>query len=322
MSSCVPLASGVVRACHLRALALVIALSIPSWPTPALAAEPDEPAADEPADPDLKERPFRFLVGLKGGGGGELWTEPDNTVLGTEASGAEFSLPLFEETRAGYMVGGGLFLEGIIYEHLGIEVGFHFVNHSLLEDIEWSFTEQRNGVVTTFEADSEQELSWLAFHLPILVKGMVRSGKTRISLGVGPEFAFTMSSSSKFKITNGGLSSTDQNDGTFPFSDCYDGQQRLPGTRCRLERVGTKEVDSVYLAVVFGVEIAAGDFVIPIDIHWSYNFSQESDYLDRVLVDPNEIPNPNQPNASPSGVDLVTRQSMYGGLRVGLAYRF
>jgi hypothetical protein len=151
---------------------------------------------------------------------------------------------------------------------------------------------------------------------------MVRTGKTRISLGVGPEFAFTMSSSSSFKITKGALQSSDPTDGTFPYSDCFDGKPRLPGTRCHFERVGTQEVDSIYLTVAFGIEISAGDFVVPIDLHWSYNFSQEDDYLKRVVVDPDTIPTAAQPSVRPRGVDLKTRQSMYGGLRVGLAYRF
>ncbi len=86
-----------------------------------------------------------------------------------------------------------------------------------------------------------------------------------------------------------------------------------------------KNEDSVYLAVVFGIEIDAGDFIIPIDLYWSYNFSQPKDYLERVVVDPNEIPHEGTSDTlalRPDSVDLRTRDSMYGGLRIGLAYQF
>jgi len=292
--------------------------------SPALAAPP---TVKVPAPEMLDEAtPARFVMGVKFGGGGALWDEPDGTALGTDENGAEFSLPIFDETRAGYTMSAGFFLEGIFYEHLGIEVGFHMVQHTLLEQIDWTYTEQiGNGPIQAFDAKSDQELSWTALHVPLLVKAMVDAGSTRVSLGVGPEFAFTTWSRSSFKITDGGLASTtpnDPNDNTFPFDGCYDGKTRLPGTRCDFSRVGVKEEDSVYLAVVFGIEIEAGDFLIPIDIHWSYNFSQPKEYLDRAVIDPNTIPNPNNPDARPTGLDLKTRDSMYGGLRVGLAYQF
>lgn len=286
-------------------------------------SEPGAEVEETTVDADAEERPVRVLIGFKVGGGGELWTAPDDAVLGTDpVTGAEFSLPLFDETRAGFMYGGGLFVEGIFYEHFGVEVGFHFLQHTLLEEIDWTFTEQRGQEITTFESKSKQELSWLGFHLPILFKGIVKSGKTRVSLGVGPEFEFTMGSSASFEITKG-EQSTDPNDGTFPLSDCYDGKLRLAGTRCEFQRVGVKEENSVYLTVVFGIEITADEhWIVPIDIHWSYNFSQDKKYTERVVIDPNTIPSPSNPDARPTGVDLKTRDSMYGGLRVGLAYRF
>ncbi len=301
----------------------VAALIVAALGASAFAAPPSRP---DKLDGSLDAAvPARFVMGIKFGGGGALWSEPDGTVLGVDGSGAEFTLPIFEETRAGYTMSAGFFLQGIFYEHLGIELGFHFVQHTLLEEIEWTYTEQRGNQITTFEADSDQELSWTAFHLPILIKAVVNAGKTRVSLGVGPEFSFTSWSRASFAITKGGLSSTtpdDPNDNTFPFRECYDGKLRLPGTRCDFSRVGTKEEDSVYLAVVFGIEITAGDFLVPIDIHWSYNFSQPKDYLQRAVIDPNELPSQANPDARPRGLDLKTRDSMYGGLRVGLAYQF
>jgi len=303
--------------------------------TPASAAPPrDVPDPDAALDAAL---PVRLVMGVKFGGGGTLWDAPDGTVLGKDAQGADFTLPIFSETRAGYTMSAGFFVEGIFFDHLGLEVGFNWTQHTLFEQIAWTYTEQRfiNGrsEITSFAADTDEELSWTGLHLPILVKAVVNAGKTRVSLGLGPEFEFTSWSQSRFKITRGGVSSNtpgDPNDTIFPkdssgnpvFPQCYDGKLRLPGTRCAFERIGVKDENSVYLAVVFGIEIVAGDFLVPIDIHWSYNFSQPKRYLSRGDVDPNTIPSPSNPDVHPSGIDLKSRDSMYGGIRVGIAYQF
>lgn len=300
--------------------------------TPALAAPP---LVAEPAPETLdKAIPARFIMGVKFGGGGTLWDEPDGTVLGKDERGIDFDTAMFDETRAGYTMSAGFFLEGIFYDHLGLEVGFNFVQHTLLENVKWSYEESNeNGLQRAFNAKSDQELTWTALHVPILVKAVVDAGKTRVSLGVGPEFSFTSWSQARFKITEGALSSTavdDPNDHNFPRKDgaavypqCYDGQERLPGGRCVFSRLKAKNEDSVYLAVVFGIEITAGDFIIPIDIHWSYNFSQPKGYLERASLDPNTIPTEaNGGLVRPDELELKTRDSMYGGLRVGLAYQF
>ena len=48
-------------------------------------------------------------------------------------------------------------------------------------------------------------------------------------------------------------------DGAAVYPQCYDGQERLPGGRCVFSRLKAKNEDSVYLAVVFGTEITAGE---------------------------------------------------------------
>lgn len=308
-----------VRLPCLLGLSLALAGSVSSGG--ARAAEGTDPA-ETPVDRDEEERPFRLLVGLKGGGGGSLWSEPGNADIGVDETGATFSLPVFDGTRAGYVFSGGLFVEAIIYEHLGLEVGLHFVHHTLLEDIDWSFTDDTDGSITSHESHSEQEVTWHAFNVPILMKGMIRTGNTRVWLGVGPELAFVERATSKFKITDGALQSDDASDGTFPFASCFDGKARLPGTRCNFERIGAKPEESLYLTVAFGIEIAVGEhFAVPIDLRWSYNLSQESDYLDRVEVDPDTIPTAANPSVRPSGADIKTLDSMFGELRIGFAYR-
>jgi hypothetical protein len=270
------------------------------------------PARAADADPDAeldKAVPARFVMGVKFGGGGVLWDEPDGTTLSNLSDTGPFDLPIFDETRGGYSISAGFFLQGIFFDHLGLEVGFHFVEHKLLEEIDWTFTQAVTSggqtTVTTFTAESKQELQWTALHLPILVQAVVPAGKTRISLGVGPEFAFHSWDKTVFKITQ-----TDEPDGL------------LPGSRKAFRSLTATAEDSVYLTVNFGIHIDAGDFLIPIDIHWSYNFSQESGYRDRVVVDPNEIPTDANPDAHPTSISLRTRDTMYGGIRIGIAYQF
>lgn len=260
------------------------------------------------ADSVLKKAvPARFVMGVKFGGGGALWDEPDDMPKKPDGQAL---LPIFEETRGGYTMSAGYFLQGIFFEHLGLEVGFHFVKHTLLEEIDWTFTEVTNTSVTTRIAESDTELSFTALHLPILVKAMIPTGTTRVSLGVGPEFAFGSWSKTKFDITR-----TDEPPGP-------NGEKLLPGNRKAFRTVNASLEDSVYLTVNFGIEITAGDFLIPIDLHWSYNFSQQKRYLERAIIAENEIPSPVNPNPEPTAVTLKTRDTMYGGVRIGIAYQF
>jgi hypothetical protein len=270
----------------------------------------------EEAAPARKPRPARLVMGLKFGGGGTLWDQPDDTVLSTYTqNGApqSFTLPIFDETRGGYTLSTGFFVEGIFFEHLGLEIGMQFVQHNLLETIEWTYTETTisggQTSVVAFQADSEQTLKWTAVHIPILLKAVIPTESTRVSLGVGPEFALSSWGRSSFRITDGGV-----DDGS--------GNMLLPGSRSALRSVDHRLRDSVYLAVAFGLEITAGDFVVPIDIHWGYNLSQPRAYRERVAIAEDTLPSDANPDVHPSAVELQTRDTMYGGLRVGLAYQF
>lgn len=279
---------------------------------PAKAAPPSRvPVADTAENPDdelTTATPARIVLGMKFGGGGTLWDEPKNTQLGETATGP-FDLPIFDETRGGYTMSAGFFAQGIFFDHFGIEVGVHFVEHKLLEKIDWTFTEAVTSggqtTITTFTAKSEEDLQWTALHIPILVQAIVPAGKTRISLGVGPEFAFGSWAKSRFEVTE-----TDEPDGL------------LPGTRKAFRTINAKLEDAVYLTVNFGIQIDAGDFVIPIDIHWSYDFSQGTDYRDRVDVNDDEIPSTGNPDVHPTSITLHTRDTMYGGIRIGIGYQF
>lgn len=300
--------------------------------TPALAAPP---LVAEPAPETLdKAIPARFIMGVKFGGGATLWDEPDGTVLGKDERGIDFDTAMFDETRAGYTMSAGFFLEGIFYDHLGLEVGFNFVQHTLLENVKWSYEESNeNGLQRAFNAKSDQELTWTALHVPILVKAVVDAGKTRVSLGVGPDSSFTSWSQARFKITEGALSSTavdDPNDHNFPRKDgaavypsATTGRSVCPvvaacsrGSRRRTRTASTSRSSS-------GSRSRPATSSSRSAIHWSYNFSQPKGYLERASLDPNTIPTEaNGGLVRPDELELKTRDSMYGGLRVGLAYQF
>lgn len=312
------------RLARLVALTSLLALSGPALgaPTPLTGAD----------DLDVLSvgTPARFIIGFKTGAGGTLWDEPKDTVLrnvtGTDTT---FDIPIFNETRGGYTMSAGFFIEGIFYEYLGLEIGAYFTQHTLLEKTDWNYFETVNGNVTAqVEAKSEEELQWTALHVPILVKAVVPSGSTRISLGVGPEFAFGEWSRATFKITE--VSDSTVNNGATQTGAGLS----LPGPRGALRTIRANLQDSVYFTVNFGIEIVAGDFLIPIDIHWSYNFSQESAYRKRVatlgcdstgLVCEERLPPEggavtfdNHPNT----LELQTRDTMYGGINIGIAYQF
>jgi len=303
------------------------ALALPLAAALVMSLAPDASARTVDPDPDARLRsgvPARFVMGFKGGGGGTLWDEPQDTVLHRfqtgERAGDRFNLPIFDETRGGYTMSAGIFAQGIFFDHLGLEVGLHFVQHTLIEKINWTFTVtttdggQTSGF--TERARSEHELSWTAVHVPILVKAIVPTGSTRVSLGIGPEFAFASWARTKFDIVE-----VDEPRERCPGAAV--GEDRLPGpSRCGFTGINAKLENSVYLTLVFGIEITAGDFLIPIDIHWSYNFSQPARYLERAILDPDELPTDTDPNRHPNSVTLRTRDTMYGGIRIGIAYQF
>ncbi len=292
-----------------QTLGLFIGLVLVLSPIASLAADPV--GADE-----LAERELRFSVGLMAGGGGSMWLSPSNTELVSLANGQTFSLPVFSELRGGYTASFGGYVQLIVFEHLGFQIGAHWVQHTLLEDIDWNFTET---ITTDFEttlrtqtAVSEQELSFSAFHLPILVKAVIPNGSTRFSIGIGPEFAFGLSSSADFEITEATENGEPQT-----------GELRLPGPRAALTQLTAKTLDSVYLNLVFGMEVFVGDFRIPIDLGFSYNMSQGSTYRSRAELDREPAPGTLLSTSNhPTSIRLNGRDTLVGQLRVGIAYEF
>lgn len=298
-----------------RSLALFAALTLALLGVAGEAAAQPVPL-DDPDAALQATTPARFVIGFKTGAGGTLWDSPDETVLvnGVADTDSTFELPIFDETRGGFTFTTGFFVEGIFYDYFGIEVGAYFTQHRLLENVNWNYFETVNSQVTRqVEAKSRQELHWTALHVPILIKAVVPSGKTRISLGVGPEFAFGSWAKAKFQINEVVENGVEQQGDDL----------QLAGNRAALQTLRAKLEDSIYFTVNFGIEIVVGDFLVPIDIHWSYNFSQGKRYRDRVELD--RLPVAGGPvtvDNHPTEVTLKTRDTMYGGIRVGLAYQF
>jgi hypothetical protein len=244
----------------------------------------------KPATPRVVE----FSVGVKAGAGAELYTEPSDTTLYTDPDTKEpFVMPFFDETRSGYNVAFGVFGEVRFVQYVGVEVGLMFVRHKLLEDTDWTYTESVNGNVQVYTAHTKQTLLFTKLNVPILLKGYLPVGKrVRLSLGIGPELAWSLYSRASFELDKG----------------------VLKGKFAGFKGLSSKDADDIGLVTAAGVVVDAGVVKIPIELRFSYNFSQASKYQDRVTYD--QIP----PKGYPTQGALVARDTMYGQLLVGLMY--
>ncbi len=276
-------------------LVLGVLVASPAW---AVKLDISEGA---PEQKDISEV-FGLTFGMKAGAGVELWTEPSNTSYRyRDAAGAEkvFDIPFFDETRSGYNYSIGAYVEMRFFQYLGLEVGFFATRHTLLEDTDWTYTVSSGGSVQTFRTTTEQELVFTSFHIPILVKGVLPvSKRVRLSLGLGPEFSIGSYSFANFELTGG---------------------DALQDKRADFRDLGSKTMTDIYLAVVFGIDIRAGNFRVPIDIKYAYNFSQPGDYFDRISYD--RLPTDGS-DVHPTTGTFSARDSMYMQLLVGIAYDF
>lgn len=239
-------------------------------------------------------RVVEFSVGVKAGAGAELWTEPSDTTLYVDpATKDPFVMPFFDETRSGFNVAFALFGEVRFVQYVGLEVDLMFVRHKLLEDTDWTYTESVNGNVQVYTAHTKQNLVFTKLHVPILLKGYLPVGKrVRLSLGIGPELSWALYSRAHFELDKGALK----------------------GKFASFKGLTSKDADDIGLVTAAGVVIDAGVVKIPIELRFSYNFSQGSTYKDRVSYD--RIP----PAGYPTQGSLVARDSMYGQLLLGLMY--
>ena len=234
-----------------------------------------------------------FSLGVKAGGGAELWTTPSNTTLYVDPVTNEgFNMPFFDETRAGYNIAFGVFGEVRFVQYVGLEVGLFFVRHKILEDTDWTYTETSSGQAVVYRNHSEQTLVFTKLRVPILLKGYLPVSKeVRLSLGVGPEFAWGLYSEASFDL-----------------------EKPLKGNHKSFTTLKTQDVDDIGLVVAAGLVIDAGIVKVPIELRFSYNFSQPSKYKDRISYD--QIP----PAGFPTSATLTARDSLYAQLLLGFLY--
>ena len=278
------------------AFALALLAAAPAW---AVKLDISEGA---PEQKEISEV-FGLTFGMKAGAGVELWTEPSNTRFSYRDSAGNtevFDIPFFDETRSGYNYAIGAYVEMRFFQYLGLEVGFFATRHTLLEDTDWTYTLSTNGNVDTYRTTTEQELVFTSFHIPIIIKGVLPvSERIRLSLGIGPEFSIGSYSFATFEQTGG---------------------DALQGDRASFRDLGSRTVNDIFLSVVFGIDIRAGNFRIPIDIKYAYNFSQPADYYDRIKYD--DLPTDGSDGVHPTIGTFKAQDSMYLQLLVGIAYDF
>jgi hypothetical protein len=283
----------------LMALSLFVVVGLA--PTALWAAEPSyqceaQKTAAEEGENEFTRLPsprvVEFSLGVKVGGGAELWTTPSNTTLYVNPITQDpFDMPFFDETRAGYNIAFGLFGEVRFVQYVGIEAGLFFVRHKLLEDTDWTYPDPTLGA-TVYRNHSEQTLTFTKLRVPILLKGYLPvSPKVRLSLGVGPEFSWGLYSSATFKI-----------------------DKKLKGNHASFTTLKTQNVDDIGLVVATGIVIDAGVVKVPIELRFSYNFSQPAKYNDRVTYD--QI----SPAGFPTTATIIARDSLYAQLLLGVLY--
>ena len=131
-----------------------------------------------------EESPYQLTVGAKLGAGGNFLGAPDDPPAGT--------LP-FDDGVGGWGIGGGIFSEArFLNGHLGAEIG-------LLID------SSHNWSKLTISNAIDYQLGWNAtdLRLPVLVNVGTNNEGTRLALGTGPEFAFSLGADATSEVTSG-----------------------------------------------------------------------------------------------------------------------
>ncbi len=276
-----------------------------SWPATSHLVRPSE---EERESPSGAAPIFELTAGAKVGGGGEVWTRPSRRTISyqDQATGgsAVFDIPIFDDTRAGYNYSVGIYAEMRFWRYLGLEVALFMTRHTLFEETDWSYTEMSaGGAREIFRTRTEQHLVFTSFHIPLIVKGIlpVANDRVRLSLGIGPEFAIGSYASASFR---------------------HKGGYALPlrGDRKDFEDMGARTRNDIYLAVLLGADIKAGYLRVPIDLKFAYNFSQPSDYYDRIEY--NRLPGGGAQDGHPNHGIFNARNSMYFQMTVGVAFDF
>jgi len=218
------------------AIALALALALVS-----ASAAAEEMAVEEDA-----EKPFFGLsVGAKGGGGGNLWSDPPNEPA--------YAL-MFDDDTGGWGAGGGLYAEfRVLWGYLGLEIDLLFETNTIWHEITWNQVLETNWI-----------LSWTSMRLPILLEGNLDSDLIRISLGFGPEFVVGLGAETEIEITSGRQ---------------YISDADLANLRSSFT---TEKQTDTYLTLGLGLAVKVWRLAISLDLRAGFNMTQPEDHDDRI----------------------------------------
>jgi len=283
-------------------LGLCLVLPTIGW-AQTLDVEPED-ATGELLERDSISDIVRFTLGVRGGGGGDIWLAPRGGGLCEDGTVGDLcDWPILSGTRGGWSGGVGIFFGAIFFEYVGLELGLRVVEHHLLEYVDWTYEELDpvTATVVRHEAQTAEEVIWQALHIPVLLKVYVPAETFRFALGFGVDFGVTVGSSASYEHVGGVLA----------------------GPRTQFERLEPDPVDSIYVLGTAGFEFMVGDgFFIPLEIGVAYNVSQPSAYHDRVGFDRRPGNALDAVTTQPTRMTVETRQSLMTHLYLGVGYLF
>jgi hypothetical protein len=212
---------------------------------------------------------FGVSLGAKGAIGGNYLNKPNETLT-------DGSLP-YEDGAGGWGGGGGLYTEfRILWGYLGLEFDLLFDHSKNWCDIDFNTLE------------TSWIYSFTSLRMPILLKGNLLTDTTRVSFGIGPEFAVGLSTDTDIEFGQ-----------TFGAADQW-----------RQNFTARKQNDT-FLCFDLGLALKVWELAITIDLRYSYNLSQPDKYEDRTEVVGND---------ETFTVDTIASNTMDGRILLGIAY--
>ncbi|MBN2526601.1 MAG: outer membrane beta-barrel protein [Deltaproteobacteria bacterium] len=175
-----------------------------------------------------------ITAGAKGGVGGNYLSVPDMLI---EADGVPFN-----DGGGGIGGGGGIFGEvRFLQQHLGFEMDLLLDGNKTWCSIN----------------DVDFIMKYTQLRIPLLLKGSLVSGITRVSLGIGPEFRVGLNASTDI--------------------DPADDVPAIVRDGFKADAVG-----GVGLAWEFALAFMLSPIEITVDLRFAYNASLEKDFEDRI----------------------------------------
>jgi opacity protein-like surface antigen len=237
--------------------------------------------AQQPTLPPPKHKSFESSFGFKLLAGANVWSSPDNIEPpGYDALG-------FAGSAGGFGWGAALYYEARIARYLGLELDFGYDHSSLRRNLDYKIN---NVPFKVNESVTASGIRW-----GLLVKAIAPVTFGRIWLGLGPELVSGSSVDGSVEVTDG---------------------TPTPTQRKGLEEsISTTSKSSTMLTMAFGFAFEIGDHLeIPLDFRAAKNFSQDSDWKDRVET--------KDVLSDPPKYDVTVQSSWDFRLATGLAYRF